>query len=53
MVTARGGSVALDAVIVDAGDNASRVYAANQARGCEALGISYRLHELPAGSSES
>ena len=53
VVTARGGSVALDAVIVDAGDNASRVYAANQARGCEALGISYRLHELPAGSSES
>ncbi len=37
----------LDAVLVNAGDNAARVYADNQARTCEAVGIEYRLHELP------
>ncbi len=38
----------LDAVLVSAGDNAARVYADNQARTCEDVGIDYRLHELPA-----
>lgn len=49
---ARGvAGVRLDAVLVDSGDSAARVYAQNQAKGCEALGIEYRLHELKAGSS--
>ncbi|MEM9374500.1 MAG: bifunctional 5,10-methylenetetrahydrofolate dehydrogenase/5,10-methenyltetrahydrofolate cyclohydrolase [Planctomycetota bacterium] len=42
----------LDAVLVDSGDNGARVYAGNQARTCERLGIAYRLHELPAGSDQ-
>ncbi|MEM1329576.1 MAG: bifunctional 5,10-methylenetetrahydrofolate dehydrogenase/5,10-methenyltetrahydrofolate cyclohydrolase [Planctomycetota bacterium] len=46
----RGTPVRLDAVLVDAGDNGARVYAHNQARRCEELGIEYRLHELPKGS---
>lgn len=49
-VTASGGKVRLDAVLVDSGDSAARVYAHNQATGCRALGIEYRLHELKAGS---
>ncbi|MBX3364738.1 MAG: bifunctional 5,10-methylenetetrahydrofolate dehydrogenase/5,10-methenyltetrahydrofolate cyclohydrolase [Phycisphaeraceae bacterium] len=49
-VVSRGGAVRLDAVLVDSGDSAARVYAQNQARGCEELGIAYRLHELKAGS---
>lgn len=48
-VCAGGGRVRLDAVLADAGDNASRVYAENQARTAEMLGIEYRLHRLPAG----
>lgn len=48
----RGVEVRLDAVLVDSGDNGARVYAGNQARTCEALGIAYRLHELPAGTGE-
>ncbi len=43
---ARGREVRLDAVLVDSGDNAARVYADNQKRTCEALGIDYRLHTL-------
>ncbi|MFM9994477.1 MAG: bifunctional 5,10-methylenetetrahydrofolate dehydrogenase/5,10-methenyltetrahydrofolate cyclohydrolase [Phycisphaerales bacterium] len=50
-VRARGGIVRLDAVIVDTGDNGARVYAENQGKTCAALGIEYRLHELPAGAS--
>lgn len=50
-VKARGGIVRLDAVIVDTGDNGARVYAENQGKTCAALGIEYRLHELPAGAS--
>lgn len=38
----------LDAVLVEAGDNSSRIYAENQARTCAALGIDYALHRLPA-----
>lgn len=49
-VAAAGGHVRLDAVLVDSGDNGARVYAENQARTCKALGIDYRLHELPADS---
>ena len=46
----RGGRVRLDAVLVDGGDNASRVYAENQARTCASLGIEYRLHKVAAGA---
>jgi methylenetetrahydrofolate dehydrogenase (NADP+)/methenyltetrahydrofolate cyclohydrolase len=49
-VKARGGHVRLDAVLVGAEDNASRIYALNQGRTCAELGIEYRLHELPAGA---
>ncbi len=45
-----GRSARLDAVLVESGDNGARVYAENQKRTCEALGIEYRLHVLPAGS---
>jgi methylenetetrahydrofolate dehydrogenase (NADP+)/methenyltetrahydrofolate cyclohydrolase len=49
-VRARSGRVRLDALLVDSGDNAARVYALNQGKACEPLGIEYRLHELPASS---
>jgi methylenetetrahydrofolate dehydrogenase (NADP+)/methenyltetrahydrofolate cyclohydrolase len=39
-------AVRLDAVLVASGDNGARVYAMSQA-----LGIEYRLHELPAGAT--
>ncbi|MBK7406432.1 MAG: bifunctional 5,10-methylenetetrahydrofolate dehydrogenase/5,10-methenyltetrahydrofolate cyclohydrolase [Phycisphaerales bacterium] len=45
-----GRTARLDAVLVDSGDSASRVYAENQRKTCEALGIEYRLHILPGGS---
>lgn len=48
---ARGRAVRLDAVLVDSGDNGARVYAQNQAKTCDALGIEYALHELPRGST--
>lgn len=47
----RGKPVALDAVLVESGDNGARVYAENQAKTCEKVGIAYRLHRLPAGSA--
>jgi methylenetetrahydrofolate dehydrogenase (NADP+)/methenyltetrahydrofolate cyclohydrolase len=47
VLRARGVSVRLDAVLVESGDNSAVVYAENQARTCERLGISYRLHRLP------
>lgn len=50
-IKAKGGRVRLDAVLVDSGDTGARVYADSQARTCSALGIEYRLHNLPAGSS--
>jgi methylenetetrahydrofolate dehydrogenase (NADP+) / methenyltetrahydrofolate cyclohydrolase len=50
-VLARGGSVRLDAVLVESGDNGARVYAENQGRTCRELGIEYLLHTLPAGST--
>ena len=49
----RGIAPRLDAVLVDAGDNAARVYAQNQAKTCNAVGIDYELHELPAGSDQA
>lgn len=49
----RGTPARLDAVLVDSGDNGARVYAENQARTCEQLGIGYTLHELPAGSDQA
>ena len=49
-VCAAGGHVRLDALLVDSGDNAARVYAQNQARTCHELGIEYTLHELPGDS---
>ena len=47
-VRERGRNVRLDAVLVDAGDSGSRVYAQNQGRTCEQLGIEYKLHQLDA-----
>ncbi|MBL9031481.1 MAG: bifunctional 5,10-methylenetetrahydrofolate dehydrogenase/5,10-methenyltetrahydrofolate cyclohydrolase [Phycisphaerae bacterium] len=46
----RGRPVRLDALLVDSGDNSARVYAHNQGKTCAALGIEYRLHELPANA---
>lgn len=43
---AQGASVALDAILIDAGDSAARVYTDNQHRTCDELGIDYRLHLL-------
>ena len=43
----------LDAILVESGDNGARVYAQNQARTCEALGIEYQLHTLAIGSDQS
>ncbi len=52
----RGGSVGLDALLVvsQAPDavGPSRVYAENQKRTCETLGIDYRLHELVCSSAD-
>lgn len=48
---AKGRPVRLDAVLVGDMDNAARVYATNQAKTCEALGIEYKLHELHAGAT--
>lgn len=45
-LNARGQRVRLDALLVESGDNAARVYADNQARTCELLGIEYKLHRL-------
>jgi len=42
--------VGLDAILVDAGDTAARVYTDNQKRTCDELGIDYRLHLLPGTS---
>lgn len=46
MLRERGVSVRLDAVLVDAGDNAARVYAENQAKTCAPMGIDYKLHRI-------
>ena len=49
---AQGLTPKLDALLVDSGDNGARVYAQNQARTCEAIGIDYELHTLPKGSDQ-
>ncbi|MEL6740430.1 MAG: bifunctional 5,10-methylenetetrahydrofolate dehydrogenase/5,10-methenyltetrahydrofolate cyclohydrolase [Planctomycetota bacterium] len=49
---AAGSPARLDAVLVEAGDNAARVYAANQAKACRALGIDYELHLLEGTPGE-
>lgn len=43
----------LDALLVESGDNGARVYAQNQARTCEAIGIDYQLHTLLKGSDQA
>jgi len=43
----------LDAILVESGDNGARVYAQNQARTCETLGIEYQLHTLAKGSDQA
>jgi methylenetetrahydrofolate dehydrogenase (NADP+) / methenyltetrahydrofolate cyclohydrolase len=45
-----GGHVRLDAILIESGDNGARIYAENQAKTCEKVGIEYRLHRLPEGS---
>ncbi|GJM18856.1 MAG: bifunctional protein FolD [Phycisphaeraceae bacterium] len=52
VLRAAGTPARLDAVLINAGDNAARVYADNQARTCDEIGIDYQLHELPAGTDE-
>lgn len=42
----------LDALLVESGDNGARVYAQNQARTCDAIGIEYELHTLARGSDQ-
>ena len=49
-IEARGGQVRLDAVLVGTADNAARVYATNQGKTCNAVGIGYKLHELGSES---
>lgn len=49
-LASRGRDVRLDALLVESGDNGSRVYADNQARTCEMLGIRYKLHHLHENS---
>jgi methylenetetrahydrofolate dehydrogenase (NADP+) / methenyltetrahydrofolate cyclohydrolase len=47
---AQGRRVRLDAVLAG-GDRAAELYAESQARTCEAVGIEYRLHRLPANAA--
>ena len=44
---AAGKPVRLDAVIASKRGSSAHLYATNQGKGCEELGIEYRLHELP------
>lgn len=48
---AKGHPPRLDALIASEADSAARVYAVNQGKTCEQLGIEYHLHELPANAS--
>jgi len=43
----QGRPVRLDAVLVETGHAGARLYAENQGKTCEKLGISYKLHRLP------
>ncbi|MCC6425964.1 MAG: bifunctional 5,10-methylenetetrahydrofolate dehydrogenase/5,10-methenyltetrahydrofolate cyclohydrolase [Phycisphaerales bacterium] len=49
-IRSRGGSVRLDAVLVESGDNGARIYAENQGKTCRELGIDYFLHVLAPNS---
>ncbi|MDF1810467.1 MAG: bifunctional 5,10-methylenetetrahydrofolate dehydrogenase/5,10-methenyltetrahydrofolate cyclohydrolase [Phycisphaerales bacterium] len=49
----KGFTPKLDAILVESGDNGARVYAQNQAKTCQALGIEYELHSLPVGSNQA
>jgi methylenetetrahydrofolate dehydrogenase (NADP+)/methenyltetrahydrofolate cyclohydrolase len=48
---AKGNPPRLDALIASEADSPARVYALNQGKTCEQLGIEYHLHELPANAS--
>lgn len=49
-ISAAGRTVRLDAVLAGT-DRAAGIYAENQAKTCQAVGIDYRLHRLPDGAS--
>ena len=49
-IAASGRRVRLDAILVG-DDRAAGIYAMNQAKTCEEVGIDYVLHRLPAGAS--
>ena len=49
-IAASGRRVRLDAILVG-DDRAAGIYATNQARTCEEIGIEYVLHRLPAGAT--
>lgn len=49
-VKASGRTVRLDAVLVG-DDNSAGIYAENQAKACQVIGIEYIRHQLPAASS--
>ncbi len=49
----KGFAPKLDAILVESGDNGARVYAQNQAKTCEKLGVEYCLHTLEKGSSQA
>ena len=48
---AKGRPVRLDAVIVAGVNAGARIYAENQGKACNELGIEYTLHTLPAGAT--
>jgi len=48
---ARGLPVRLDAILADTPESAAGVYARNQGRSCEQVGIEYHLHTLPHDAS--
>ena len=51
-IAAIGGQVRLDAVLVG-DDQGAVLYAKNQAKACEKVGIAYTLHQLPSTASHS
>jgi methylenetetrahydrofolate dehydrogenase (NADP+)/methenyltetrahydrofolate cyclohydrolase len=48
---ARGLRVRLDAILADEPESAAGVYARNQGRSCEQVGIEYHLHTLPGDAT--
>ena len=51
-LSAEGKSVRLDAILVG-GDQGASLYAKNQAKACQAIGMVYHLHELSSDSKEA